>query len=228
MVRDAYQLFFEKFIDGKKHKFFEFGLEQTIFADANKSKESWESLKYRLNNNEQVYIRRYGTGGRNTHLYIEFYEYVFNNSNIKSDPTNNKAPRKLLEEMTGYMKRPNKGFKKIQNYQISHVFGRTKNALAFTAPWNIVYLPKLLDPFTGHEAKGDDVVEFTKLFQKQCFDTFEGQILDFNEIMQSDKLKSKLADGIETVAINNQLTEKQKKPFAKSVNSEFAPIELGH
>lgn len=47
------------------------------------------------------------------------------------------------------------------------MFGRTKNIYAFTAPWNIVYMPKILDPFTGHEAKGEMVDEYRMLFQKQ-------------------------------------------------------------
>ena len=38
----------------------------------------------------------------------------------------------------------------------------TKNALTFNAPWNIVYMPKLFDPFTGHESKGDITKKFTE------------------------------------------------------------------
>ena len=124
------------------------------------------------------------------------------------------------------MKKPRAGYEPIQNYQVSHVFGRTKNAFAFTAPWNIVYLPKLLDPFTGHEAKGEDVAEFTRLFQAQCYQKFEDMILDFNEIMESDKLSSKLTGGIDHVATENKLSEKQKQQFAKSVYPEFAPVQL--
>lgn len=226
MTRDAYQLFFDQFIDGRKDEFFQFGLTQTIYASPEKCLASWENLKHSFFSNKSAYIRRYGTGGSNTQLYKDFYAFVFDNKKIESDPTNNAKPRQLIETLTGYMKKPKPGFKPIQNYQISHVFGRTKNALAFTAPWNIVYLPKLLDPFTGHEAKGDDVAEFTKLFQAQCYERFEDMILDFNEIMESDKLSSKLTSGIDHVANENKLSEKQKQQFAKSVYSEFAPIQL--
>jgi len=229
MTRDAYELFFEEFIGENKDKFFNFGLEQTIDANeisAEKAKAKWEDLKLRLASGDQVYIRRYGAGGRNTKLYKDFYAFVFETKELKEDPTNNSMPRKLIEELTGYMKKPKKGYTEIQNYQVSHVFGKTKNALAFTAPWNIVYLPKLLDPFTGHEAKGDDVTEFTKLFQERCVSKFKNMILEYNEIMKNDAPSSKLSSGIEYVVTKHDLNEKQKSDFARSVYSEFAPIPL--
>ena len=34
---------------------------------------------------------------------------------------------------------------------------RTKNVYTFTALWNMVYLPKIIDPFIGHEAKSEIV-----------------------------------------------------------------------
>lgn len=229
MTRDAYELFFEEFIGENKDKFFKFGLEQTIYANEISMKnasDKWEDLKLRLTSDQPIYIRRYGTGGRNTHLYKDFYANVFENEELKEDPTNNSMPRKLIEELTGYMKKPRKGYTKIQNYQVSHVFGKTKNALAFTAPWNIVYLPKLLDPFTGHEAKGSDVANFTALFKNQCIDQFGDMINEFNEIMKSDNVSSKLDSGIDYVAKTNSLDEKQKQQFEKSVYSEFEPIPL--
>jgi len=229
MTRDAYELFFEEFIGENKDKFFKFGLEQTVYANEisiKNASDKWEDLKLRLTSDQPIYIRRYGTGGRNTHLYKDFYANVFENEELREDPTNNSMPRKLIEELTGYMKKPRKGYTKIQNYQVSHVFGKTKNALAFTAPWNIVYLPKLLDPFTGHEAKGSDVANFTALFKNQCIDQFGDMINEFNEIMKSDNVSSKLDSGIDYVAKTNSLDEKQKQQFEKSVYSEFEPIPL--
>lgn len=225
-VIDGYQLFFSEFIKDRKQEFFEFGLKNIIAADVDKARESWTDLKHRLKSDQPVFIRRYGRGGINSPLYEAFYTHVFNNNNIKPDPTNNAKPRQLLEQLTGFAKKPKGNLKPIQNFQVSHVFGRTKNALAFTAPWNIVYLPKLLDPFTGHEAKGAEVLEFTNLFQGKCIETFGELIQDFNEIMESDEVTSKLASGIDYVAVNNKLTEKQKQQFAESVYSEFEPIPL--
>lgn len=36
----------------------------------------------------------------------------------------------------------------------------------FEAPWNICYTPKIIDPFTGHESKGDLPEEFQEYFLK--------------------------------------------------------------
>lgn len=227
-VKDGYQIFFDEFIKERKQEFFDFGLNNVISAVENEdeARKSWSNLKRRLfYGDEPIYIRRYGRGGVNTPLYEAFYAHVFKHSNIKADPTNNAKPRQMLEQLTGYAKKK-KSLKPIQNFQVSHVFGRTKNALAFTAPWNVVYVPKILDPFTGHEAKGDEVTEFTKLFQEKCINTFGDLIQDFNEIMKSDEVAAKLDSGIEHVATKHGLNEKQKNDFARSVNHEFAPIPL--
>ena len=51
-------------------------------------------------------------------------------------------------------------------------------------------------------------------------------INEFNEIMKSDNVSSKLDSGIDYVAKTNSLDEKQKQQFEKSVYSEFEPIPL--
>ena len=60
---------------------------------------------------------------------VELLHYKFQNvpSNIidkviEIDPTNNTKPTQLLERNTGYRKNES-----IFNYQVSHVFGLTKN-----------------------------------------------------------------------------------------------------
>jgi len=119
ITRDAYKLFFDQFLNGQREEFFQFGLNQTIYGDAIKSRLSWDDLKHRVLNNQSAHIRRYGTGGRNTQLYKDFYAFVFNNESIEPDP-------QLIEPLTRYMKKPKAGYELIQNHQISHVFGRTK------------------------------------------------------------------------------------------------------
>ena len=75
--------------------------------------------------------------------------------------------------------------KNIQNYQTSHVYGKTKNVYCFTAPWNIVLIPKIIDPLTGHEAKGDFVGEFQKLFKDTVYNKFKECIEEYNSLIQA-------------------------------------------
>lgn len=163
---DGYQLFFDEFIKERKQELFDFGLNAIVKIDKDIAEQEWKNLKHRLYENQPVFIRRYGRNDISRSLFLQMNEYLFGNENIENDRTNNANPRKLIEKLTGYAKSNKSKLKRIRNFQVSHVFGRTKNPLAFTAPWNIVYLPKIFDPFTGHEAKGDEVIEFTKQFQK--------------------------------------------------------------
>jgi len=55
-MRDSYIGFISKgYIT--KEQFFEFGLEETIYAPLEKAELAWQQLKSRINNNEEVFIR---------------------------------------------------------------------------------------------------------------------------------------------------------------------------
>jgi len=227
-MRDSYQQFFSKgFIS--KEQFFEFGLQETIYIPLDKAELEWEKLKTRIKNNEETYIRGFGRDASGTHLFQELYKNILGNENIKKDPTNNNKPTKLIRELTGYSKSvtsKNSKYKLIRNYQVSHVFGRTKNVYAFTAPWNIVYLPKILDPFTGHEAKGEMIEEFTTLFQQQCYGAFSALIEDFNQTITSPELTEKLTQYIYKLENNSDLEAKIFKKLRNAIETEFEPIIL--
>lgn len=146
---DSYQNFLDNFkID--ENDFFRWGISTTIFPPVSKVKEEWSSLIRRISNNQTVYIRGYGRDAHGTKLYKNLYKELFNNYHVKKDPTNNDRPQKLIYKLTGYKRNNN-----IYNFQTSHIWGRTKNIFMFEAPWNICYTPKITDPFTGHEAKGE-------------------------------------------------------------------------
>jgi len=147
-MRDSYIRFFSKGYISKE-QFFEFGLKETIYAPYEKAESEWNRLKQRIENNQEVFIRGFGRDANGTHLFQELYARLVGNHNVKKDPTNNAEPTKIIRELTGYSKTKYSKYELIRNYQISHIFGRTKNIYAFTAPWNIVYMPKMLDPFTG-------------------------------------------------------------------------------
>ncbi len=97
------------------------------------------------------------------------YKILLKNNNIQKDSSNNSEPTKLLREITGFsksIKNDTDDKEKIINYQVSHIFGRTKNPFLFTAPWNIVWHPRILDPFTGHESKGANADKYKFEFLK--------------------------------------------------------------
>ena len=224
-MRDSYIRFFsEGYIS--KDQFFEFGLKETIYVPYEKAEEEWNYLKQRINNNEEVYIRGFGRDSNGTHLFQELYARLIGNKNIKKDPTNNAEPTKIIRALTGYSKTNNSKYELIRNYQVSHIFGRTKNIYAFTAPWNIVYMPKMLDPFTGHEAKGEMIDEYTLLFQRQGYKKFGKLIDEFNEIITSQSFSAKLNACLDGLSEDTSFEKKDIKKLENAVHNEFMPIEI--
>lgn len=224
-MRDSYIKFFsEGYIS--KEQFFEFGLKETIYAPIDQAEREWVSLKRRITNNEEVFIRGFGRDANGTHLFQELYQRLVGNSHVKKDSTNNAEPTKIIKALTGYSKTKSSKHELIRNYQISHIFGRTKNVYAFTAPWNIVYMPKMLDPFTGHEAKGDMIDEYTILFQKQGYKQFAKLIDDFNEIMGSPSFKDKLNCCLDELNKDCSFKNKDIEKLKIAVKNEFTPIEI--
>ncbi len=224
-MRDSYERFFSK---GHitKEQFFEFGLEETIYAPLDKAQAEWSALKNRIANNQKVSIRKFGKDGNGTSLFQEFYKHVLGNENVEADPTNNAEPTRVIRNLTGYAKIKKSGkFEPIQNYQISHIFGRTKNVFAFTASWNIVYIPKIVDPFTGHEAKGEMSDEYEALFQRQSFKHFEPLIEDYNKLMACQDLRNKIEDYLQKIKSQPGINNKDVEKLIKSVEFEFSPIE---
>jgi hypothetical protein len=116
----------------------------------------------------------------------------------------------MLQNLTGH--RVNKT---IFNYQISHVYGRTKNVYCFTAPRNTIFIPKIIDPFTGHEAKGSFVNEFQLLMRNKIQAKFIESINEYNELM---KLYYPLA---KDWASSNVEPKKQS-----SITKDFEPIVI--
>jgi hypothetical protein len=215
---DSYEKFLSEYVS--KEKFFNFGLSETIYIPLDKVETEWKELKRSIFNNKSVFIRGFGRGAAGTHLFFDFYKNVFQNDNIEKDHTNNQKPTKLLETLTGFKKN-----KDIRNYQVSHIFGRTKNIFTFTAPWNIVFMPKLLDPFTGHEAKGDMIDEYKKLFQRQSYEKFKPFIDEFNDIVTDVNLIKSIKNYFEDLYSSSEDIKIVKK-FQKAVLEEFSPIEL--
>jgi hypothetical protein len=207
-ILDGYIQFFEYV---KKEDFFNFGINNIITIDQGIVSLLWKKLLGDINNkSNDLYIRDFGKNGNGNDIFKNLYKSIFD-IEINFDSTNNQKPTYLIGEFTGYKKNKN-----IFNYQVSHVFGNTKNVYSFTAPWNIVYIPKIIDPFTGHEAKGDYIGEFKMLFQNKIFQIFSNEINEYNKIME------KIYPEIKRWTDENNI-EKNKK---KNILREFEEIKI--
>ena len=211
--RDSYYGFMNHF--GIKPKaLFEWGMKAIIFPPEEMVEAEWEALKKRIINNEEVIIRGYGRDARKTKLYIDFYKYLLHNDHIKKDPTNNNAPQSIIRKMTGLTRN-----KDIYNYQVSHIWGHTKNVFMFEAPWNICYTPKIIDPFTGHESKGDLPEEFQEYFLKYAQKKYKKYIKDYNRIIESYNISVSLDAFCAINGINDER-------FINDATAELSPIAL--
>ncbi|MGP4061463.1 hypothetical protein [Halobacillus sp. H74] len=182
---DGYKMFMEKF-NISDEQMIQFGIEETLTIPDHEVKSEWSILKENVyHGNNKVYVRGYGRDARGTEQYLKLYKELFGHNNFYKDPTNNAEPTKLLKRLTGYARqeKPSSKYKRIRNFQVSHIFGKTKNPFLFTAPWNIVYVPKIMDPFTGHESKGELTEKFQKRFLSYFHSHFSDYIDDYNELM---------------------------------------------
>ncbi len=172
---DSYDILLNEYIS--KEDFFKFGLEKTIYIPQDKAEKSWKKLKDNLNNNKTVYMRGFKDSS-STRIASTFYSALFNNEYTKKDPSNTQNPAKTIEELSGYKKS-----KDLKNYQLASVFGRGRNVLAFTAPWNIVYIPSVLDPLLSSDNNSALATEYQELFKSYVYNRFKTQINEYNDIV---------------------------------------------
>ena len=213
---DSYQKFLTHFGIEKK-ALFEWGIEATIFPPIEKVILEWESLKTRVLTDQQVYIRGYGRNGHGTQLYVDLYRFLFGNEHVEEDPTNNSAPQKCIQRLTGLKRN-----KDIYNYQISHIWGHTKNVFLFEAPWNICYTPKIMDPFTGHETKGSWPAEYQKVFLDRAMELYKPFIADYNKLMNDLDIHTLISQYM--ASMRGKISDKDLSQFEKDVRGEFLPL----
>lgn len=218
--RDAYTKLF-KHID--KDLFFQSGIDDIVFMDNETIEKQWTILKNAVFQNQSIAIRGYGRDAKGTDLYFKLYENMFGNTNIFKDSTNNAEPTKLLKNFTTYSKTKQAGKTLIMNYQISHLFGRTKNPLLFTCPWNVAYIPKYLDPFTGHETQGQYSEDFKKIILPILKEKFKEYIEEYNTIIKKI-IADKIDDSLKFVKSSTNLNFDEFKRFETDVKNELSEI----
>ena len=210
---DSYKVFLEKF-QITEDDLIQFGLDNIISIDINKAREEWNRQKENILNGGTVFVRTYGNRNdtRTRAILIDFYKDIYPHLEVITDSTGNRHPTELLERLTGKKKNQD-----ILNFQVSHVFAQTKNLYAFTAPWNIVYMPKVMDPLTGHESHGNLRNIFQFELRKKIYNQFEDLILEFNELMENNHLKS---------LIQMYFKNLNQKRFQKEIEKDFQRIEI--
>ena len=216
--KDSYQIFLDHF-NINKNNLYQWGISATIFPTVEVVSRSWDDLKNRIFTNQTVYIRGYGRDAHGTQLYKDLYKVIFKNENIEKDPTNNSIPHRHIQQLTGLKRN-----KDIYNYQVSHIWGHTKNIFMFEAPWNICYTPKLIDPFTGHETKGDWPEEYQKLFITYAYNTYKLFIDDYNQLLTFYDIPNKINQYLQT--IKSSIPPSEYAQFERDVHKEFTPITL--
>lgn len=225
-MRDSYQKFFEYFkIEFKNVIKFDIDID-TIYPDPKKIITEWKNLIYSIEHDKKVYIRGYERDAHGTTLYQELYKKLLNNNNITKDSTNNDKPTQLLQKITGFsktIKKDSNNLEKISNYQVSHIFGRTKNPFLFTAPWNIVWKPKILDPFTGHESKGTNTDNYKKTFLTKSKKLYSNLITEYNQLAKKYFSEEKLEKAFNEIELKGY-TKKEFEKFKEDARKELQII----
>ena len=213
---DSYEVFINE-LGISFDEFIDFGINNTIYPDFQMVKEFWKELKSRIENGEPVYIRGLGRNGGGNELIKEFY--AFFGINIIIDPSNNMVPTRNLQKFTGKTKNKN-----LFNYQVAHIFGKTKNVYMFESPWNICFVPKMFDPLTGHEAKGIFPDKYKEKWLAAVKEKYQEFIADFNSVVESFNIKEKLEVFTSNGNIKAKYGEKLLQGFIRDLLNEFAPI----
>ena len=217
-IMDSYNEFMQHFAIPKED-FYKWGISATIFPDLHNVAVAWEELKARILGNQTVYIRGYGRDAHGTQLYKDLYEKLFGNSHIEKDPTNNAIPHRHIQQLTGLKRNVD-----VYNYQVSHIWGHTKNVFMFEAPWNICYTPKIIDPFTGHETQGMWPKEYQEIFISHAMMLFSPFIKDYNQLLVEYDVVEKTNHYLKT--IQKSVPVKEFLQFEKDVKNELSAIIL--
>ncbi|MDO4317593.1 MAG: hypothetical protein Q4C48_05220 [Lachnospiraceae bacterium] len=150
-------------------------------------------------------------------MYLELYKYLFHNSHVEKDASNNTQPHRLIRQLTGLKRNYN-----VYNYQVSHIWGRTKNIFLFEAPWNLCYTPKIIDPFTGHETQGPWGIEYKELFLSRARERYQPFLDDYNELLETLNILPRVQEYL--LSLHDLLPEKEWTQFSKDVFAELSPI----
>ena len=214
---DSYEALIPEYIS--KEDFFRYGVEKSIYVPDEKVALEWKKLKEKINSNKPLFIRGQKESSAN-HLFFDFYAKIINNDQVSKDPSNTQSPAKTIEALTGLKKS-----KDLRNYQLSSIFGRGRNIYCFTAPWNLVYIPKILDPLMSDEARGDLALEFQTYFKEHAIKKFKPYIDEFNKMVTDRHFLQSIDDHCKRLYENHLHDRNAIVQFETRIHEEFAPIQ---
>lgn len=215
-MKDSYDILVNDYI--VKEDFFRFGLESTIYISDAKVKQGWQTLKQSMSEGKPLFIRGFKSS-TTMHIASDFYTKVFNNKQIKKDPSNTQNPSKIIENLTGYKKS-----KELKNYQLASIFGRSRNALAFNAPWNIVYIPSIFDPLLSAEASSELAQEYQTLFKQHSYEKFKPYIDDFNKMLNNYQFQKSMDEYFQTLYDDGHFNKDEMIAFENIAREDFEAI----
>ena len=195
--RESYGEFFKAF-GIMPEAICDFGLDNSVFAEPDVAWEQWNRLKAALFDG-QLYIRAIKGNDQDSEFqfYKRLHTYLFENGRLERDCTGNYYPRRNLERVVGWNVtiHPQTNTGVLVNFQTSHVLSRrTHNPLLYSAVWNIVFTPKIIDPFTGEEAHGEVAKLFREAFLRKIHVRFAKCIEDYNRFIDEQKILSRIND----------------------------------
>ncbi len=231
-ITDSYDLFIEFFSKNtfSEDAFINWGLDHIFFAGKAEAEKAWDNIKQNWRNNENLWIRNSGRNGQSSRLYTDFYAQF--GKVIYFDATNNNKPTAAILSALGKVKyrdshSENSPADVVRNYQVSHIWGHTKNPLLFVCPWNICLVPKLFDPFTGHEAKGPLIQKFQKAFIDKAKGIYTDLICDYNYFVEKEIIQTGLInDYIDALQKTYGQTDATVNKFIKNIQAEITTIDI--
>ena len=171
-----------------REQFIEFGLEHVYMVDDDLALSELENAIKALKDRKDTQlltIRRYGKNEDNQdNPYLKLYEKIFDVS-LTQDRDNNQRPIEIMKHLFGC------SFKS-QHYQCAHVWGMTKNPIMFTALFNIVLIPRMFDPLTGHESRGRLLNEFQRRFKEHVKAHFKRSIVRYNRFLRGRGMEEQI------------------------------------
>lgn len=213
---DAYDILLSEYVS--KEDFFKFGLEKTIYIPQDKIQKDNDALKHNIKSNKPVFIRGYKNSST-MHIASDFYTKVFHFEQVKKDPSNTQNPAKLIEKLTGYKKS-----KDLKNYQLSSVFGRSRNIFLFSAPWNIVYIPSIFDPLLSVDNNSDIAKEYQTLFQKHCYEKFKVYVDEYNTMVRNHQFQKSMDEYFQKLFDDGHFPKDEMIMFEETMRHDFEPI----